>query len=239
MEVVPAAEAAAVVVVVVVVAAAAVARTVVVAGAAVVVAVTAVDKLVVTKTVTVNPGIAPVIAARGIRVVAATIVVLVWIRTAKEIGSWFVSRTFPGTEIATGTEIEIATGIVTAIVIVVETVTVIVIVIAIEIGIASTKALAFTIPRIMAGIGTAPTLTSRATETACTQAPAMAAEGKITTRSALTSTEAAHPVDSSRCSPTDLTSRPIAMALCAAIKRAFRTGSGTLAATAFTLSQKS
>jgi hypothetical protein len=83
VEVVPAAEAAAVVVA----AAVAAARTVVAAGAAVVVAVTVVDKLVVTKTVTVNPGIAPVIAARGIRVATATIVVLARIRTAKEIAS--------------------------------------------------------------------------------------------------------------------------------------------------------
>jgi len=115
---------------------------------------------------------------------------------------------------------------VTAIVIVVVTEIAIAIEIATVIGIASTKALEFTIRRIMAGIATAPMRMSEATETACTRAPATAAEGKATTRSALTSTKAALPADSSRCSPTDLTSRPIATAFCVVIRKATKTGKG-------------
>jgi hypothetical protein len=205
---------------------AAAARVVVAAAeAAVVVAATAVE-VVATKTATVNLAIAPVIVARGVRAATVTIVVIEWIRTAREIAYSFVTQMFRGTEIG------IATGIVTAIVIVAA----IEIVIATEIEIASTKALAFTIRRIMAGTSTAPMLMSRATETACSQAQTMAAESRITTLSVRTSTEAAHPAGSSRCSPMGLTDKLIEMALCAAIRRDIRAGRRTLWAGAFAVS---
>ena len=222
--VVPAAEAAAVTV----------ARVVVAAGAAVVVAAAAaVDKVVATKTATVNLGIVPVTATRGIRVAAATIVVVARIKNRE--GDRVLIRESDLSRNRDRDRDRDRDRHRGRIVIV----AVIEIVIATEIGIASTKALAFTIRRIMVGTGTAPTLMNRATETACSRAPAMVAEGRTMTLSALTSTGAALLADSSHCSPTGLTDRPIATALCAAIRRAIRTGSGTLVATAFTLSQQS
>lgn len=217
---------------------AAIARVVVAAAGAAVVAAAAVDKVVATKTATVNLGIVPVTAARGIRVATAIVVVVARIRIAREIASSFVTRIYPGTVIAIGIEIgiEIATEIVT--VAVIEIVIATAIVIATEIGIASTKALAFTIRRIMVGTGTAPTLMSRATETAYSRAPTMAGEGRTMNLSALTSLRVGLPADSSHCSLTEVTDKRIATALCAAIKRAIKTGSGTLMATAFTPSQQ-
>ncbi len=221
--------------VVVAVRAAAVARVVVAAaGAAVVVAATAVDKVVATKTVTVNLGIAPVIAARGIRAAAATIVVIAWIKTAREIAYSFVTQMSRGTMIAT--VIVIVTAIAIVIVAAIEIVIVIAIVIATEIGIASTKALAFTIRRIMAGTVTAPMLMSRATGTACSPAQTMAAEGRTMTLSVLTSTGVGLLADSSHCSLMGLTGKLIEMALCAAIRRAIKTGRRTLWAGAFAVS---
>jgi len=100
--------------------------------------------------------------------------------------------------------------------------------IATEIGIASTKALAFTIRRIMAGTVTAPMLMSRATGTACSPAQTMAAGDKAMSLSVLTSTRVALRADFFRYSPTGLTSKLIEMDLCAAIRRAIRTGSRIL-----------
>ena len=202
------------------------------AGAAVVVAATAVDKVVATKTVTVNLGIAPVIAARGIRAAAATIVVIAWIKTAREIAYSFVTQMSRGTMIATVIVTAIAIVIVAAIEIVIATE----IEIATEIGIASTKAPAFTIRRIMAGTVTAPMLMSRATGTACSPAQTMAAEGRTMTLSVLTSTGVGLLADSSHCSLMGLTGKLIEMALSAAIRRAIKTGRRTLWAGAFAVS---
>ena len=217
--VVPAAEAVAVV-----------ARIVVAAAGAAVVAATPAARVVAIKTAIVNLGIALVITARGIRVATATIVVIARTRPAKEIASWFVSRNFRGTETATVIVTEIV--IVAVIGIVIETE----IVIVTETGIASTKALAFTIRRIMVGTGTAPTLTSRATETACSRGPTMAAGGRTMTLSVLTSTGAGLLVDCSPYLPTGFTSKLTGTALCAVIRRAIRTGSGTLWAGVFVVS---
>jgi hypothetical protein len=137
-----------------------------------------------------------------------------------------------------GTAIAIVTVIVTAIVIVaaIEIVIATEIEIATEIGIASTKALAFTIRRIMAGTVTAPMLMSRATGTACSRAQTMAAEGRTMTLSVLTSTGVGLLGDSSHCSLMGLTGKLIEMALCAAIRRAIKTGRRTLWAGAFAVS---
>ncbi len=145
-----------------------------------------------------------------------------------------MSRTFRGTEIGIATATEIVTEI--AIVAVIEIEIATEIAIATEIGIASTKALAFIIPRIMAGTGTAPTLTSRATGTACSLARAMAGANRAMTLSVLTSTGAALLADCSRYSPTGLTNKLIEMALCAAIRRVIRTGSCILWAGPFAVS---
>jgi len=149
-----------------------------------------------------------------------------------------VSRTFPGIAIAIVIEIEIVIEIVTAIVIVavIEIGIAIEIAIGTEIAIASTKVLAFIIPRIMAAIATAPMLTIRVTGTACSRVRTMAGAGRTMTLSALTSTRAGLLADCSRYSPTDPTGKLIEMALCAGIRRAIRTGSSILWAGAFAVS---
>ena len=145
-----------------------------------------------------------------------------------------MSRTSRETGIATGIAIGIGTEIVT--VAVIEIVIATEIEIATEIGIASTKALAFIIPRIMAATSTAQTLTSRATGTGCSRAQTMATADRAMTLSVPTSTRAGLRADSFHYSPTGLTNKLIEMALCVAIRRGIRTGSCILRAGAFAVS---